>query len=242
MIIIPAIDIIDGKVVRLKKGKKDDVTVYSDNPIEMIEYFNDLGIRRVHIVDLDAAFTAGKKNNRKLIWEMAKISKSMIEVGGGVRRFEDVEEILCCYVNKVILGTMPVKEPEEFERAVSVFKDKLIAGVDVENGYVKISGWQENPKIEYISFLLMMRDKGIKEAIITDITRDGMLKGIDAEFYKDIALKTDMDIIVSGGVRDINDIKKVKELGKFGVVGVIIGRAFYEKTISLEEAVRLQDD
>ena len=239
MIVIPAIDIMDGKAVRLERGKKDTAVVYSENPIEIVDYFNDIGIDRIHIVDLDAAFSGGKKNNRELIRKLASRAKAFVEVGGGVRSLLDVEELLCCYVNKVVVGTMPVKNPIEFEKVAERFSDRIIAGVDVEDGFVKISGWEENPHIDYIAFLFKMRDMGINEAIVTDIKKDGLLEGIDFEFYKDIALKTDLEIIISGGVKDIEDIKKAKKIEKYGIKGIIIGKAFYEKTISLEEALEV---
>ncbi len=241
MTIIPAIDLMDGKAVRLIKGRKDNVTVYSGNPMELVDYFNELGVRRVHIVDLDAAFTGGEKNNRELIRQLAEAAKAFVEVGGGIRKYIDVEEVLCCYVNKVVIGTMPIVNPDEFERVVEDFKDKIIAGVDVEHGFVKVSGWQENSKVDYIQYLLKMEDYGISEAIVTDISRDGTLAGVDVDFYRGIALKVNMDIIVSGGIRDIEDIKAVKSLETYGVTGVIVGKALYEKTLDLKQALGLQD-
>ncbi len=242
MIVIPAIDLMDGKAVRLIKGRKDNVTVYNENPLELIDWFNLLGVRRLHVVDLDAAFSGGEKNNRKLIREMASASNSMIEVGGGMRTFSDVEEVLDCGVDRVIIGTMPIKNEEEFVRVVGKFRDLVIVGVDVENGFVKVSGWQEDSQLEHIQFLLRMKDMGIKEAIVTDISRDGTLAGVDADFYKNIAMKTDMNIIVSGGIRDLDDVISVKKLSNYGVNGVIIGKAIYEKTLDLKEALKLQDD
>ncbi|WP_025209288.1 1-(5-phosphoribosyl)-5-[(5-phosphoribosylamino)methylideneamino]imidazole-4-carboxamide isomerase [Hippea sp. KM1] len=239
MIVIPAIDLMDGKAVRLVRGRRDNVKIYHENPIELVEYFNSLNIKRIHLVDLDAAFSGGDKNNLKLIEEMVQKSKAMVEVGGGMRSLEDVERVFSSGAARVVIGTMPVKNPEEFDRVVELFRDRIIAGVDVDNGFVRILGWQEDSKIEYISFLLKMRDKGIKEAIITDISRDGTLSGVNEEFYREIAVRTDLDIIVSGGVRDIDDIKRVKRLEQFGVIGVIVGKAMYEKTLSLEEAMEL---
>ena len=233
MKIIPAIDLMDGKVVRLKLGKKDDYIVYSSSPVDMALEFEKLGADRIHIVDLDAAFGSG--NNRKIIREMAeKLRFAQMEIGGGIRTIDDVKEVLCCKAQKVILGTMPIKNPSLFRDIVDEFKDKIIVGVDVENGFVKISGWVENSKADYISFLEKMQEMGIKEAIVTDITKDGMLSGVDDNFYRNIALKTNLRIIISGGVKDENDIKKAKNLEKYGVYGVIIGKAIYEKTIDLK--------
>ncbi|AEA34472.1 1-(5-phosphoribosyl)-5-[(5-phosphoribosylamino)methylideneamino]imidazole-4-carboxamide isomerase [Hippea maritima] len=239
MIIIPAIDLIEGKAVRLTRGRKDNIKIYHENPLKLVEYFNNLGVKRIHVVDLDAAFSGGEKNNLKLIEDIVQKSNAMVEVGGGMRSVEDVEKVLSAGAAKIVIGTMPIKNPQEFDKVVELFKNRIIAGVDVDNGFVRISGWQEDSQIEYISFLLKMKDRGIKEVIITDISRDGTLSGVDEEFYREIAVRTDLDIIVSGGVRDIDDIKRVKELEKFGVIGVIVGKAIYEKTLSLEEAVEL---
>lgn len=242
MIVIPAIDLMDGKAVRLIKGRKDNVTVYSENPLELVDWFNSLGVRRLHIVDLDAAFSGGKKNNRELISELADKSKSLIEVGGGVRCLYDVEEVLNCGADKVIVGTMPIKNGNEFEKVVEKFGDSIIVGVDVENGFVKVSGWQEDSKLEHVGFLLRIKGMGVKETIVTDISRDGTLAGVNLDFYKNLAIKTGMDIIVSGGIRDLYDIKAVRDLENYGVSGVIVGKAIYERTLDLKEALKLQDD
>jgi len=241
MIVIPAIDLMDGKAVRLIKGRKENVTVYSENPIELIDWFNFLGVRRVHIVDLDAAFSGGEKNNRKLIRKLAEKSKSLVEVGGGIRSLLDAEEVLCCYVERLVIGTIPIKDPKEFKKIVDRFGEKIVAGVDVEHGFVKVSGWQEDSQLEHIQFLLKMKEMGLKEAIVTDISRDGTLAGVDVDFYKNVAMKTGLDIIVSGGIRDLDDIKALKNLEKLGVKGVIVGKAIYEKTLDLKEALELQD-
>ncbi len=234
MIVIPAIDLMDGKVVRLKKGIKSNYVVYSNNPVEVARDFESLGAKRIHIVDLDSAFGSG--NNRKTIRKMAEnLTLSMMEIGGGIRTRKDIEEVLCCRAQKIILGTMPVKNPALFEELVNDFGDKIIVGVDVEDNYVKISGWVENTKIDHIGFLSTMKEMGIKETIVTDIKKDGMLSGVDIDFYKNIALKTGLSVIASGGVKDENDIKQLETIEKFGLAGVIIGKAIYENTVDLKK-------
>jgi phosphoribosylformimino-5-aminoimidazole carboxamide ribotide isomerase len=234
MIVIPAIDLMDGKVVRLKKGKKSDFKVYSTSPADMARQFEQLGARRIHVVDLDSAFGSG--NNRKVIRQIAEaVAIPIIEVGGGIRTKEDIEEILCCKAEKVIIGTMPVKNPKLFEEVVSEFGKSIIVGVDVEDGFVRVSGWVENTKIDYISFLSKMQSMGIEETIVTDISKDGMLSGIDLDFYKDIAYKTGLKVIASGGVKDENDIEKLAFIEQYGVIGVVVGKAIYEKTIDLKK-------
>ncbi len=241
MIIIPAIDLMDKKVVRLRLGKRDDYVVYSSSPVEVALKFEEMGARRIHIVDLDAAFNNG--NNRDIIREIAKrLRFAEIEIGGGIRNIDDVKGVLCCRAKKIIVGTMPVKNPSLFEKIVDEFQDKVIVGVDVEDGYVKIAGWVENSKMDYMAFLEKMQDIGIEEVIITDIKKDGMLSGVDIDFYKNIALKTRLKIIVSGGIRDKRDIDSLKELEKYGVFGVIIGKAIYEKTIDLKRILEENND
>ncbi len=241
MIVIPAIDLLEGKAVRLIKGRKDNITVYHENPLELVDEFNGLGVKRIHVVDLDAAFTGGKKNNRELIKKIAELTKSEIEVGGGIRSYSDAERVLEYPVDKIVIGTMPVVNLKEFKRVMGAFGDRVILGVDVEGGVVRISGWQENSEFNHIGFLLKMKEYGVRETIVTDISRDGTLAGVDVEFYKDVALKTGLDVIVSGGIRDIDDIKAVKNLEPFGVKGVIVGKAFYEGTLDLKEALEVQN-
>lgn len=242
MIVIPAIDLLDGRAVRLIKGRKDNITVYRENPLELVREFNGLGVKRIHVVDLDAAFTGGKKNNRELIKKIAELAKSEIEVGGGIRSFSDAERVLDYPVDKIVIGTMPIVNPNEFKRVMRAFGDRVILGVDVEGGLVRISGWQENSELNHIEFLLKMKEYGVRETIVTDISRDGTLAGVDVEFYKDIATKTGLDVIVSGGIRDIDDIRAVKSLEPFGVKGAIVGKAFYEGTLDLKEALEVQND
>ncbi len=239
MKIIPAIDLMDGKVVRLKKGKKDDYIVYGTNPVDKALEFEKLGAKRIHVVDLDAAF--GNKDNRKIIKKIAEnLSVAEIEVGGGIRTLKDIKSILCCRAKKVILGTMPVKDPALFSEIVKEYKNSVMVGVDIEDGYIKISGWVENSRIDYVSFLGKIQNLGITEVVITDIKKDGMLSGIDSDFYKNIALKTNLKIIASGGIKDENDIKKLKNLEEYGVYGVIIGKAIYEKTVDLKKLLKEQ--
>ena len=235
MLIIPAIDLYDGKVVRLTKGKRENMHVYSYNPLNIAEKFCSLGVKRIHIVDLNAAF--GEKNNRDIIKDMASKIDAEIEVGGGIRNLKIAEELFSCGVNSIVIGTMMVKSFSDFEKIVSLYKDKIIAGVDIEGKYVKISGWCENTSIDYMDLLLRVKDMGIKQTIVTDVSRDGTLEGINPLFYKEIALKTGLHVVASGGVSNIEDIKGLKKVEKFGVVGVIVGKAIYENKISLKEAL-----
>jgi len=235
MLIIPAIDIYDGKVVRLTKGKRENVHVYSSSPLNTAKKFCSLGVKRIHIVDLNAAF--GEGNNLNILKDIVSSVDAEIEVGGGIRNLEMVEKLFSYGVNDIVIGTMMVKDFSGFEKIVSLYKDRIIAGVDVEGKYVRISGWRENTGTDCVELLLKVKDMGIKKAIVTDISRDGTLEGINSLFYKEVALKTGLSIIASGGVSNLEDIKRLKEVEKFGVIGVIVGKAIYEGKISLKEAL-----
>jgi phosphoribosylformimino-5-aminoimidazole carboxamide ribotide isomerase len=237
MLIIPAIDLYNGKVVRLIEGKKQNMQIYSDNPLNVAEKFHNFGIKRIHIVDLNAAF--GEENNRDIIKDIVKNIDVEVEVGGGIRNLKIAEELFSYGVNSIIIGTMMVKDFDSFEKIVSLYKDKIIAGVDVEEKYVRISGWCENTKVDYVDLLLRVKNMGIKQTIVTDISRDGTLKGINPLFYKEVALKTGLDVVASGGVSNIEDIKRLKKVERFGVIGVIIGKAIYENKINLKEILCL---
>ncbi len=239
MIIIPAIDLMGGKVVRLEKGIKKNYKVYSNDPVETAEKFYSLGAERIHIVDLDAAFDP-KHSNFEIIRKIIDAVPAKVEVGGGIRDIEDVEKYLSAGAYRIIIGTMAVKEPEKFGNIIDRFGDKIIAGVDILNGFVHIAGWVEDTKIEYLNFLGKMKDMGIREVIITDIKRDGMLSGVDVDFYRDVVYRTDLKVIVSGGIRDKSDIEKLQKMECCGVYGVIIGKAIYEKRIDLKNVLEAQ--
>ncbi len=237
MIIIPAIDLMDGKVVRLKQGKKEDYTFYSDDPVGVAERFESLGARRIHVVDLDRAF--GRGDNTQIIMKMAETLKhALIEVGGGVRSLEDVQKLLCCRVQRVIIGSMPFKNPRLFERIVDQYAEHIIVAVDVEDSKVRVSGWREDSKADHIAFISGLQQMGIREVIVTDITRDGTLQGVDIDFYKNIALKTSIGIIASGGVKGMEDLEQLSRLEPMGVIGVVVGKAIYENRLNLEEALK----
>ncbi len=233
MLIIPAIDLMDGKVVRLKRGLVNECAVYSNDPVSVALHFEECGVRRIHVVDLDAAF--GKSSNRAVVRSICKSISCEVEVGGGVRGGRDIEELLDAGASKVIVGTLAVKHRKDFETVFDEFGGYIIVGADVREGVVRVSGWVERSSVSYVDFLKYIDSLGVFEAIVTNIDRDGTLDGVDISFYKEIVEKVKMGIIASGGVKDETDIGKLVEIGKLR--GVVLGKAVYEGSINLREVV-----
>ncbi len=231
MLIVPAIDLLGGKVVRLYKGDIKEVTYYPFEPVEKAKEFEDLGFSRLHIVDLDAAF--GRGNNIDAIKEIAKHTTLECEVGGGIRNYEIATLMLETGVKRLVIGSLPFKDKAQFEKIVSSYQNNIVIGVDVKDNIVQISGWVESANVDIVGFLNQMKLFGIKEAIVTDISKDGTLAGIDEKFYEDIACKSKLNITASGGVKSIDDIVRLKKAEAFGVVAAIVGKAIYEKTLDL---------
>ena len=234
MIIFPAVDIKNNKAVRLKQGKFNEVTVYSDNPLDAAKKWIKEGAEYLHIVDLDGA---EKKNlvNKKSIEEIIKNINIPIQIGGGIRSEERVKSYLDMGVSRVIIGTLAVKDPELLEKIASKYKEYIAVSVDAVDGYAAINGWKEVTKIHVTEICENMEKIGIKTLIYTDILRDGMMKGPNFKYYEMLKEKTNLNIIASGGVSNIEDVKKLKSIG---VDGAIIGKAIYTGHINLKEAVK----
>lgn len=234
MIIFPAVDIKNNKAVRLKQGKFNEVTVYSDNPLNAAKKWIKEGAEYLHIVDLDGA---EKKNlvNKKSIEEIIKNINIPIQIGGGIRSEERVKSYLDMGVSRVIIGTLAVKDPELLEKIASKYKEHIAVSVDAVDGYAAINGWKEVTKIHVTEICENMEKIGIKTLIYTDILRDGMMKGPNFKYYEMLKEKTNLNIIASGGVSNIEDVKKLKSIG---VDGAIIGKAIYTGDINLKEAVK----
>ncbi len=233
MIIIPAIDLKDGKCVRLMQGKLDKDTVYSDNPEIVARDFESKGVKRLHIVDLNGAFS-GKPENVNSIKNIVENSNLTVELGGGIRNLETIEKYLALGVDYVILGTVIVENKKIVKEACTRFPNRIIAGIDAVNGKVATKGWVNITDILAVDLAKEMEDYGIREIIYTDIARDGMQSGVNVEATYNLQSKVKIPVIASGGVKDLNDIKKLK--GK-GIYGVITGKAIYEGTLDLIEAI-----
>jgi phosphoribosylformimino-5-aminoimidazole carboxamide ribotide isomerase len=233
MVIYPAIDIKDGRCVRLVQGQFSDVTVYSDNPIEMAFKFEQMGAEYLHVVDLDGA-RLGSPQNTAVISEMAVKLGIPVQLGGGIRTIETIEIILCKGIERVILGTSAVKDQELVKKAVSSFGKNLAVAIDAKDGLVAIEGWAKTSEFTAIGFAKKMEELGAKTIIYTDISRDGMLKGPNLKAMEEMARAVGIDVVASGGVTSLQDIKDLKNIG---VSGVIVGKALYTGDIDLKEAI-----
>ncbi len=233
MVIYPAIDVKDGKCVRLVQGKFDDVTVYSDDPVEMALEFEKIGAEYLHVIDLDGA-RFGEPQNIAKISEMAVKLGIPVQLGGGIRTIETIEIILCKGIQRVILGTSAVKQPEIVKKAVQTFGNNLAVAIDAKDGMVAIEGWEKISDYKAINFAKAMEDLGAQTIIYTDISRDGMLNGPNLKAMEKMAKAVAMDVIASGGVTTIQDIKSLKNVG---MAGAIIGKALYTGDIKLKEAI-----
>lgn len=237
MIIIPAIDIKDGKCVRLAQGKFDRVTTYGDHPVEMALRWMNEGAERIHLVDLDGS-VAGKPRNADIILEIAKTVDAPVQLGGGIRDMETIEFYLSRGVSSVILGTTALQNENIVRKACGEFPDKIILGIDALNGHVAVRGWTQTTERKAIELARQYEDCQVKAIVYTDIERDGMSTGVNIEATKAMAKSVKIPVIASGGVASMSDIENLLAIEDCEIYGVIIGRALYTGAISLEEAIR----
>lgn len=236
MIFFPAIDLKDGKCVRLFKGDMNQATIFNNNPSSQALEFENLGFEFLHLVDLDGAIK-GRSVNKSSIQEILKTVKIPTQLGGGIRTLQDIEEALALGVHRVILGTIALTNPKLVIEACKKFPGKIVIGIDAKNGLVATQGWVEDSKISAIELGKRLEYCGASAIIYTDISRDGTLSGFDFEGTKQLAQNLLIPIIASGGVASDDDVARVRQLKKDGVVGAIVGRALYEKKISIEKLV-----
>ena len=235
MIILPAIDIKDGHCVRLQKGVYSTAHKVADSPYEAAKGFAEAGAEWMHMVDLDGAKDA-KLINADLIADVAKASGLKVEVGGGIRSMEAVEYYLSRGINRVILGSAAVKDPQLVIDAVRAYGDKIAVGIDAKNGMVQAEGWLDNSEIEYIELAKRMEDVGVRTMIFTDIDRDGMLSGPNLKQLDDLSHEVSCNIIASGGVAVLKDIINLFQLD---IYGAICGKAIYSGTLDLKQAIEI---
>jgi phosphoribosylformimino-5-aminoimidazole carboxamide ribotide isomerase len=237
MLIIPAIDLRNGKCVRLIQGNADAETVFSDDPIATALKWEGKGAKFLHVVDLDGAFT-GSPKNLDVIKKIVDAVSISIEMGGGIRDASVVESVFKAGVYRAILGTSALKNPDFAREMCDLYGDRIAVGIDAKDGKVAIKGWTELGEKPAVDFAIEMKDAGIKTIIYTDIKRDGMLTGPNVEATKNLAVAVKgVNIIASGGMSSLDDIKNLKDIESYGVVGVIIGKALYTGDIELEEAI-----
>ena len=233
MRIYPAIDIKDGKCVRLFKGRFDDVTVYGDSPAEMAKKWEAQGGEFIHVVDLDGALK-GHGVNAEKIKEVCESVSVPVQTGGGIRTMADIEAKLECGISRVIIGTKAVSDSEFVKEAVSKYGDKIVIGIDAKDGMVAVEGWEKTSDSTAVEFAKKMVSLGVKTIVYTDIATDGTLAGPNVEAMREMADAVDADIIASGGIGSLEDILSLKDTG---VEGVIVGKALYTNRVDLKEAV-----
>lgn len=233
MKLFPAIDLYDGKAVRLFKGDYDKMTVYSENPIEIARDFEKKGAKYIHLVDLQGA-KDGTTPNIETVKQIASETSLFTEIGGGIRSMETVKKYIESGVERVILGTAAVNNPEFLQETIKTYGDKIAVGVDIKDGFVAIKGWVEKSQYTCFEFCEKMQNLGVKTLICTDISKDGAMQGTNRELYKELSEKFSINITASGGVSSIDDIKALRKLGLYGA---IIGKAYYIGAIDLCEAL-----
>lgn len=238
MNIFPAIDLYEGKAVRLFKGDYAQMTVYSDDPGSIGEDFAVNGAKYIHIVDLEGARDASTPNFDTVL-DIKRRSGLFCEIGGGIRTMDVIEKYLNAGIDRVILGTAAVTEAGFVKEAVAKYGSRIAVGIDIKDGYVAIKGWTEKSELEAFSFCQTMQDMGVKTIICTDISKDGAMAGTNRGLYKDLSERFDIDITASGGVSTIDDIRA---LAAMDLYGAIIGKAYYTGAIDLAEAVRVASD
>ena len=235
MIILPAIDIIDGKPVRLYQGDYSKKEVVAEDILETAMSFQKLGAEYVHLVDLDGA-KKGELVNKEVIVKVSKTLDIPVEIGGGIRTFETIKYYIDNGISRVILGTSAMEDEALLVKAIDNFGEKIAVGIDCKDGYAYGRGWLEGSKLYYIDFAKKLEKLGVKNVIVTDISKDGTLEGPNVEMLKKLSEEVNIDITASGGIRDIQNIKDLNDLGLYGA---ITGKAIYANTLSLEEAIKV---
>jgi len=238
MLILPAIDLKGGRCVRLQQGEMDRETLFSDHPEEVAGRWESLGAQFLHIVDLDGA-VAGRPQNETAIKRILQSTSIPLELGGGIRTLDTVEHYLALGVKRVVLGTIAQKQPALLEEACKKFPGSIALGIDAREGLVAVEGWKETTAVRAADLVKTMEDKGVETIIFTDIKRDGMMSGPNIESTRAMAEATRIPVIASGGVTTLDHIRELLRLEAGGVQGIIVGRALYECTITLKDALAL---
>ena len=233
MLIFPAIDLYEGKAVRLFKGDYNQMTVYSENPIEIAFEFEKAGATCIHMVDLEGA-KSGETPNIETVKRIASETSLFTEVGGGIRNIETVSKYLDAGIDRVILGTAAVKDEAFLKAAVERYGERIAVGVDIKDGKVAIHGWLEKSELDAMEFCSKLEKLGVKTVICTDISKDGAMQGTNHALYKEMSEKFSLDIVASGGVSSMDDVKRLRKLN---IYGAIIGKAYYTGAIDLKEAI-----
>ena len=241
MLIIPAIDLKDGQCVRLRQGLMNDSTVYGDDPVQMASRWVEAGARRLHLVDLNGAFE-GKPVNGDAVKAIARAYPDLpIQIGGGIRNLDIIEQYLDAGVSYVIIGTKAVKEPAFVSEACKAFPGHVIVGLDAKNGLVATDGWAEVSNIQASELARRFEQDGVESIVYTDISRDGMMQGVNVEATVAMAQASSIPVIASGGITNMDDIRGLKAVASEGILGAITGRAIYEGSLDVSQAQQLCD-
>ena len=239
MIVIPAIDLRNGRCVRLLQGRKSDVTVYNEDPIAVAKEFAAAGAEMIHVVDLDGAFSEAGSPNREVVQRIVEEVNVPVEFGGGIRSLDDVQQLCDAGVARVVLGTLAAESPELLNEFVARFSSKICVGIDARDGRVMTRGWEAAAPVMAVDLARAVADAGLERIIYTDIARDGMLTGPNIEQTLAVVRAADVRVTASGGVSSLDDIKRLRDADEPRLDSVIVGKALYEGKFKLEEAIRV---
>jgi phosphoribosylformimino-5-aminoimidazole carboxamide ribotide isomerase len=238
MLIIPAIDLRDGKCVRLTQGRRQEVKVYDGDPVVIARKFENAGARMLHVVDLDGAFADRNSKNRKVVRRIIRAVEIPVQFGGGLRSVSDVQQMIEFGAAQVVIGTLAAESPETLEKFVQLFGFRVCVGIDARRGVVLTHGWEKEGKLSAAALARRVADAGVDRIVYTDVARDGMLSGVNLEQTCSIARESGLRVTASGGVSSLKDIVKLKTISRCGVDSVIVGKALYEGRFTLQEALR----
>ena len=238
MLIIPAIDLRDGKCVRLRQGRRAEVKVYDGEPLEIAKKFEDAGARMLHVVDLDGAFADRNSKNRKVVRRIIRAVEIPVQFGGGLRSVGDVQQMIEFGAAQVVIGTLAAESPETLERFVQLFGFRVCVGIDARRGVVLTHGWEKEGSFSAAALARRVADAGVDRIVYTDVSRDGMLTGVNLEQTCAIARESGLRVTASGGVSSLEDLRKLKSIGRCGIDSVVVGKALYEGRFTLQEALR----
>lgn len=239
MLIIPAIDLRQGKCVRLAQGRKDSATSYDVDPLEIAQSFENDGAQMLHVVDLDGAFGEGQSLNREVAKRIIRSLSIPVQFGGGLRTIDDVEELITAGAARVVIGTLAVESPETLARLVERFGARIVVGIDARDGQVMTRGWERRGAVEAVDFAQRVADVGVERIVYTDVARDGMLTGLNIEQTCMVARESGLKVTASGGVSSLEDLRRLSDVSERGVDSVIVGKAFYEGRFTLKDALQV---
>ncbi len=237
----PAIDIKNGKFIRLKKGDLKHMITYGNDPVNQAKKFCLSGAKWIHVVDIDGAFDGESKNMNTIIKIKKKVS-CKVQVGGGIRKISTIEKYLNQNIDRIVLGTIALKDPEFVKEVSKKFPGKIALGLDLKNGFVAVEGWAEKSEMNFKKFIQIYEKSNVAAIIFTDIERDGLMSGANFELLNELLKMTNLNIILSGGISSLRDLEKLKKIKFNNLIGVISGKAIYEKKFSVDKAISILEN